>query len=167
MVDVLDHADVDLFYKLYLALMFFVYEQTGAIEKEDIAIEEFMDLPPQERLKVHEALYNKKELIDQFIQSREATLLTKDELDIIFSWKYFKKGKFFLYRHLKKYSIFLDDLEVAKAYGVYGIYDPLNKMFPSTPILLQQFCFPLRNTLYMMELSYGTLLYLVPGLRGV
>lgn len=77
-----------------------------------------------------------------------------EELAIIKSWKHFKKGDFFICKHLKKYSIFLDDSDGGQAFAVSGIFDPLEEMFPHpSPFLLKQFCPLLRTVLSMMDLS--------------
>src|SRR5947209_8651830 len=44
---------------------------------------------------------------------------------MVASWKYRVEGKFFIVRHLKKYSVFLSEQPAAHAYGVLGLVSPI------------------------------------------
>src|SRR4051795_1203935 len=95
----LNRADIDLFYKLFLRLMLFVNKEKKILE-QDIDEYAFMSHPAEQRIMVRDALYENPQLFDAFIEKNRANLKQED-LDIVSSWKHFKKGKFFLYAHKK------------------------------------------------------------------
>ena len=60
------------------------------------------------------------------------------DLDIVASWQYRVAGNFFVFRHLKKYAVFLQDSPSARAYGVLGLTSPLEQIVgPYLPVLVQ------------------------------
>ncbi len=162
---VLEQADIDLFYKLFVKLLLFVNKRTSTLAKDDFSHDEFMALPIEKKFKVHAALYDQKEFIDQFFQSEQATSLNKDELAIISGWKHFEKGQFFIYKHLKKHSIFINDSEPEKAYAVSGIFDSLDMMFPNPPVLVQTVLLPFKQRIIYDGLIRGCSIYFGSGFR--
>lgn len=145
MAYVLEKEDVDLFYKLYSSLLCFVNKQAKILQQTMLSPDEFVALSLEKQIEVRNALYSQKEYIDQFIQNEDAQDLNSDELAIISSWKHFKKGRFFIYKHFKKHSIFLDDSGSGIAFAVSGISEPLEEMFPYPPLLVETILVPFKD----------------------
>ena len=120
--------DGKLFYKLFAALLGYVNRKLNIVPEQFSESSEYSSLPPQVRGKVRDALYARRELIDQFVVENPAGL-TQAELELIASWKQALVGRFYILRYLKKYTIFLSALdEPYKAYGVLGLADPFEEM---------------------------------------
>ena len=120
--------DGKLFYKLYSALMFYANQRLHILDEPVADAEAYAALSPFSRAKVRDALHVHKELIDQFVQGNPANL-NADELGIVSSWKHALVGKFYVFRHLKNYTIFLSSGgSPNKAYGVLGLADPLEEV---------------------------------------
>jgi len=98
--------DVRLFYKLYSALMFFASQRLHVLDEPVADAGAYEALPPESRMKVRDGLSAHKELIDQFVEGNPANL-PLDELEIVADWRQAVVGKFYIFRHLKKYTIFL------------------------------------------------------------
>ncbi len=115
----LSDGDAALFYKLHPALLSYANRRlevlNGALGPEEIA-----GLPVEERMEVRDALYDDVGLIDSFVEENPFGF-SPGELEIVSSWKHFLRGRFFLIKHLKKYSIFLDEESPPRAYGVLGL----------------------------------------------
>jgi len=96
---------------------------------EDVTtVEEFMELPGEEKIKAREALYKHPKLFDSFVRKNPFNF-SQDELEIVKSWKKnFIKDEFYLFRYLKKYAIFLDDSSPPKAYGVLALKSDFHEM---------------------------------------
>ena len=62
------------------------------------------------------------DLIDAFV-SENPFRLSEDELEIVRSWKDLVAGEFYVYRCLKKYTVFLTTGEPVVAYGVLSLTD--------------------------------------------
>ena len=99
MPNVLEKKDIDLFYKLYSRLLCFVNKQEKVLQSKLLSPTDFVTLPLEERVKVRDVLYNKKEYIDQFLKTQNAEELSSEERTIISSWNHFEMGKFFIYKH--------------------------------------------------------------------
>ncbi len=166
MLNVLEKEDVVLFYKLYSRLLCFVNKQAKVLKSELLSPADFATLPFEGRAKVRDVLYNEKEYIDQFIKNQSAQELNSDELAIISSWKHFERGKFFIYKHFKKHSIFLPDSGNGKAFAVSGIFDPLEELFPHTPALVETVLLPFKDRIIYDGLVRGYSIHFGSGIRN-
>src|SRR4051794_34826194 len=116
----LHRQDAELFFRLHRTLMFFVNQRFQVIPDDLASPEEFAALPPEVRLKVRDALLDHTDLIQSFVDENPARL-PDDELAIVGSWRYLVTGKFYLFRELKQYTVFLSTDEPPIAYGVLAL----------------------------------------------
>src|SRR5690348_1967941 len=98
--------ELDLFFRLHRTLMFFVNQRLKVIADNPATPEEFAALSPEVRLKVRDALNANLDLIESFVAQNPAHF-SDDELDIVRSWWHLVHGKFYVFRDLKKYTVFL------------------------------------------------------------
>jgi hypothetical protein len=139
----LSEDDANLFYKLNPALLLFVNLRLG-LQKEIVNIKNFLSLKLEKKLEVRNALYDNIDLIDEFVE-KNLDNFSLEELDIVSSWKNFLKSTFYIFRHLKNYSVFLSSETDAKAYGVLGISSDLKEMFPHLPIMVDTALIPFKS----------------------
>ena len=140
----LSQADVKLFYKLHPALLFYGNQELKVV-KDVPSVDVFMELPTEDKIKVRDALYERLDLIDAFVNSNPLRF-SDEELDIILSWKNLVTGTFQLFRYLKKYAIFLDDSSPMRAYGVLALMDNFEDILGSSlPIMLQAVLLPFKG----------------------
>ncbi|MBS7251364.1 MAG: hypothetical protein KIH08_12380 [Candidatus Freyarchaeota archaeon] len=134
--------DVELFYKLYHPLLIYVNKKFNIASGVE-SPEDFRDL--EKIVAFRDKLFEHPELIDSFVRENPYKF-SKDELNIILSWKNFVKGEFIVYRYLEKYTIFLDIAEQPKAYGVLGLKSPLEEVLgPHLPIMTQAVLLPFKG----------------------
>ena len=74
-------------------------------------------------------LWDSATLLDEFIAQNPAHL-SEGDLAIAASWRQRVKGPFFIFRHLKKYSVFLTEGRPPKAFGVLGLVSSLEDTVP-------------------------------------
>ena len=160
----LSEEDTELFYKLHPALLFYTNQQKG-IAKDVTTIEDFMELPIEEKIKIREILYNHPKLIDSFVRENPFNF-SQEELEIVKSGKNFIKDEFYLFRYLKKYAIFLDDNSPQKAYGVLALKSDFQDIArPWLPVFLKAVLLPFKGqiiydgVLIPYPVSFG------PGIR--
>ncbi|HUP77365.1 MAG TPA: hypothetical protein VM260_02310 [Pirellula sp.] len=79
--------ELEQFFKLHRALMFFVNQRLNVVPGKITTPEEFATLPPEVRLIGRDALNDNLDLIESFVAENPAHL-TKDELDIVRSWRH-------------------------------------------------------------------------------
>lgn len=95
---------------------------------------------------IREALYEEIQLIDSFIDENPEDFPMK-ELAIVSKWKNFVKGDFYVERHLKKHTIFIDEND--KVYAVLGLMNAMDEIIPreALPIRLQTVLLPFQDSI--------------------
>lgn len=139
----LSKQDLGLFYKLHPSLLTYVNQELKVI-RDVVTIKDFMSLDLQEKATIRNKLYEHIDLIGQFCKQNPFHF-TGEELSIVQSWKLFIKDKFYLLRHLKKYSIFISNESPPKAYGVVALTDTFEAMYPYLPVLLEVVLLPFKQ----------------------
>ncbi|GAB6163034.1 hypothetical protein JCM12298_21940 [Desulfothermus naphthae] len=140
----LSKKDVELFYKLYRPLLVYVNRKFDIVKGVNSS-RDIKRCPLEEINKIRDKLYNHPEVIDSFIEENPFNFFS-DELKIISSWKNFVRGKFLIFRYLKKYTIFLDLDDPPKAYGVLAILSTFEEIIgPDLPIMVEAILLPFNN----------------------
>jgi len=133
--------DAALFLQLYPALLGFIAGRLGGIEGvHDLA--GFRAGSMEVKAEVRDQLYENLHLLDAYINENPDGR-SAAELEIMMAWRRAARGTFFAVRDLKKYTLFLDDREPPRVYGVLGLTTELADMFPvPMPVMLQAVLLP-------------------------
>jgi hypothetical protein len=157
--------DAELYFKLHRALMFFVNQRLRVIPDDVASPDEFSSLSPQVRLEVRDAFLKHTDLIDAFVEENPAHL-TADELDIVRSWRHLVHGKFYVFRQLKKYMVFLSTDQQPIAYGVLALSQPFEELVgPYLPVLTETALLPFQGMIVYDGLMSSYRLSFGPGIR--
>ncbi len=141
----LEIQDIELFFKLHRALMLFVNQRLKVIPDNLATPEDFAALSPEVPLKVRDAFLGHTDLIQQFVDENPAHL-AEDELAIVRSWQHLVHGKFYVFRQLKKYMVFLSAEKQPVAYGVLALSQPFEELVgPYLPVLTQTVLLPFKG----------------------
>ena len=163
----LEPQDVELFFRLHRTLMYFVNQRLKVIPDKLANADAFAALSPQVRLKVRDALNANLDLIETFTAENPAHL-SDDELDIVRSWRHLVTGKFYVFRELKKYTVFLSTTSPAIAYGVLALSQPFEDLIgPYLPVMVQTVLLPFKGMIVYDGLlaGLGVSLSFGPGIR--
>lgn len=156
--------DGKLFFELMWKLQYYVNQEKGFHEGVD-SFHEYANLPTEKKLIARDALWEHRELVEDYVQKNPDALLP-GELEIIRRWKDAIKGSFFLMRHLKKGSIFIsrDD----QVYAVHGIQDPLEEVIPSysLPQMVEAVLLPFKGMIIYDGLLSGYNVHFGSGIRS-
>jgi hypothetical protein len=137
--------DVLLFFKLHRTLMFFVNQRLQVLAEPLATPEEFAALPPVVRLKVRNAFLQHAELIQAFVGENPAHL-SEEDLAIVRSWQHLVHGKFYIFRELRNYTVFLSTDQQPVAYGVLALSQPFEKLVgPYLPIFTETVLLPFKD----------------------
>lgn len=141
----LSDDDVRLFFKLHRTLMFFVNERLQVIPDKLSSPEDFAVLPPELRLKVSNALPGNIGLIEEFAEQNPSQF-AEDELDIVRSWRHLVADDFYIFRYLKKYTVFLSWKQNPIAYGVTALTEPFELLVgPYLPVMTKTVLLPFKD----------------------
>lgn len=132
-----------------------------------------LDVNPQtgsisipDALKLRNKLWEKEALLDQFIAENPAGLPPED-LALAASWHRKLAGTFYIFRHLKKYSVFISEEGPGRAYGVLGLYSPLEDITGDyLPVLVKAVLLPFEGQIIIDGLLEGYNLYFGSGIRA-
>jgi hypothetical protein len=142
----LSDEDVELFYKLYHSLWFYVNMKLNLIDDIN-SPNEFFKCSQEEIMELRDELFKTPQLIDSFIDINPMNF-SPDELEIIKSWKNFIKEKLLIFRYLKNYTIFLDTNNPPKAYGVLALRSYFDEMLGSDlPIMVEAVLLPFKESI--------------------
>jgi hypothetical protein len=156
--------DVALFYKLMGGLQFYVNQQRQVLPDVD-SVEAYAILPTEDKLQVRDALWENPKLIDAYVAANPHDL-PPAELDIVGKWKRFVVGDFYVFRYLKKYTIFIGPK--SQVYGVLALQDSLEDMFYGRPlpIAVRAVILPFKGKIIYDGLLSGYNLYFGGGIRS-
>jgi hypothetical protein len=120
--------EVELYFRLSIALLLDANRRLRVLPRVD-AREDFMRASLDAKIKLRDALYGHPELIDAFVADNPEGF-SPPELAAVSGWKRCVRGSFYILRFLKRYAVFLDSGTPARAYGVLGLHDEIDQMFP-------------------------------------
>ncbi len=124
---ILPSEDAELFYKLMLGVQYYINLQTATLKGVKSA-DEFARLSTEKKVKVRDLMWKRPAWIDEYIQANPDGF-SQEELGILRSWTdHFLKGTFYIFRHLKKGTIFIGDKD--KVYSVIGLMSPFEELVP-------------------------------------
>jgi len=136
--------NVDCFYAIWRELLFFTNTELRLVPDVPTAAK-ITQLPTAEVGKIHQAVWKSNQLRGDFIERNPANLSGEDSLTVA-HWNHRRTGKFFLLRHLKSHSIFIDDRSPAQVYAVHGLYSPLAEVSsPYLPVLVEVVLLPFED----------------------
>jgi hypothetical protein len=125
----LSHENAKLFYKIWLGLLSYVNEKYS-VKPEIGEMKSPAGLDVNKVVAIRNKLWEHKEIIDEYIE-KNADILIEREINILKSWESHNiGGEFILLKYLKKYSVFLTTDENPKLYGVVGITNSIDEIFP-------------------------------------
>ncbi len=117
---------VERFFGVWFALLRYVNEQKQIVPSSS-STWKIGGVPLDVAFPVREALWEDDSLRRAFIAENPAKL-AQDDLALVESWQHRVQNSFYIFRHLKKYTVFLLADSPARAYGVLGLKDPLDEM---------------------------------------
>jgi hypothetical protein len=157
----LSKQDADLFFRLMWSLQYFVNLELGILP-EITTVADYQKLPTAKKLNVRDALFDHIELVDPYRKVNPQNL-SAEELEIIRSWKKFRRGDFFVERLLKKYAVFIGGDQV---YAVLALRDPFQDVIPpvSLPYYVKAVLLPFKGKIIYDGMLQG---YRVSFGRGI
>ena len=153
--------EASIFFKLMPALQTYANQRLKII-KGLKDVEGYKTVPTQERVKLRNAVYENPEIIEDFVRENPF-LFSKDELEIISSWKDFIIDSFFVVQLTKKHSIFMRDDAV---YAVVALTQPLQDILGgvSLPVYVKTVLLPFKGKIIYDGLLEGHNISFGPGI---
>jgi len=145
--------------------MFFVNQRLQVLSDDVASPDAFSSLSPEVRLKVRDAFLKHTDLIEEFADENPVHLPT-DQLDIVRSWRHLVHAKFYVFRQLKKYMVFLSTDKQPIAYGVLALSQPFEELVgPYLPVLTETVLLPFQGMIVYDGLMTSYRISFGPGIR--
>jgi hypothetical protein len=164
----LSSADVILFYKLMWPLQFYVNRKLNLLPEVDSVEAYIKDYDFEAKLPVRNALYEKTELIEAFVEENPAQL-NDEELAIVSGWKNFVAGDFYIERFLKQGAIFISSSKSPQVYLVLGLTDSIEdtvQYYQKPPILVKTVLLPFKGQIIYDGLFQPYGIFFGAGIKG-
>lgn len=161
----LPHDQIERFYHIWFPLLHYINEQRHLIAPfpNDPKVTR---LDPEDVMKLRDALWEDDTLRKDFIAENPANLALED-LAIVESWQHRVSGNFVVVRYLKKYTVFLSSETPSRAYGVLGLYSPIEEVIgPYLPIYVQAVLLPFEDHIIYDSLLAPFSIHFGPGMRS-
>ena len=162
----LSRTETELFYRLFGALLMHVNLKARLIPPIE-SLDAFKATEPKLCVKLRDHLYQHPELFDEFLE-RDGLAGDDGSREIVAGWRDHRVGGvFYVFRHLKRHSIFLSETNPMRAYGVLGLTDPLELMVPDVPYRLSTILLPFRGRIIYdgFLTTSGPVILFGPGFR--
>lgn len=140
----LSAQETERFYRIWWPLLGYVNAQRQIVPELPAAPGEGT-MSSQDAHQIRNVLWESDVLREAFIAENPANLSDAD-LSLAGSWQYRVTGQFFIFRHLKKYTVFLSQEDPPQAYGVLGLASPIQEVVPwPVPVLVDAVLLPFED----------------------
>ncbi len=157
-------VDVERFYNIWFALLHYVNQQRKLVgdfpaKWNNVSVSPALAVP------LRDALWKDDTLREAFIAENPSNL-SVDDLALVKSWQHRVVGAFFIFRHLKKYSIFLTEAD-ERGYGVLGLISSFEEVVgPHMPIYVEAVLLPYEDCIIYDGLLVPYSIYFGSGIRA-
>jgi hypothetical protein len=164
----LQPEEKDLFYRLYFELLCWVNKKHKIVSDFNINPHE-KGVDVGKNFQIKEKLYDNPAWFDDYLREQSAKI-AKEEQEILLSWrKHLISGDFFVMRHLKKYSVFMNvgDEDSTRLYGVLGLTHPFSELIDknSLPMIIKATILPFKGRIVFDGIFSKYSIRLGPGIR--
>lgn len=161
----LSKSEVERFYRIWFPLLHYVNQQQKLLPTFPSQWGN-ADVAPEDAVLLRDALWANDSLREAFIAENPANLSAAD-LALVDSWKYRVADSFFIFRYLKKYTVFISGGSPARAYGVLGILSSIEEIAgPYLPIYVKAVLLPFEDRIIYDSLLSPYPVYFGGGYRS-
>ncbi|SRR5258706_3637511 len=162
---ILEPHETQRFYRIWFSLLHYANEQLHLVPELPASPADG-SVSPQDAYKVSSALWADDALRHAFIAENPFDLAPED-LAMVQSWDHRVAGDFYVFRHLKKHSIFIAQGPSDRVYGVLGLVSPLEDTIPMPPpTLVHAVLLPFEDRITYDGLFSFYNIYFGSGIRG-
>lgn len=160
----LTHDETQRFYTIWFPLLHYVNQQQELVpefpsEYRDAGVE------PQTAITLRDALWANDSLRERFIAENPANLSAED-LALVDSWQHRVAGDFYIFRYLKKHTVFLSFESPMRAFGVLGLVSPIEEIIgPYLPLLIKTVLLPFEDRIIYDSLFSSYPIHFGGGIR--
>lgn len=162
---ILEPHETQRFYRIWFRLLHYANEHCDLVPEVPISPEEG-SISPNDALKLRSVVWADDELRRAFIAENPFDLPPAD-LALVASWDARIAGDFYVFRHLKKYSVFIGQGDGDRVYAVLGLVSPFEEVLPMPPpVMVQTVLLPFEGRITYDGLFSMYRIYFGGGIRS-
>jgi hypothetical protein len=162
---ILEPHETQRFYRIWFPLLHYVNERRNLVPELPVSPQEG-SISPNDAFQVSSALWEDDALRRAFIAENPLGLPPED-LALVASWDARVAGDFYVFRHLKKYSVFIGPGASDHVYGMLGLVSPFEEVLPlPPPVLVRTVLLPFEDRITYDGLFSFYNIYFGSGIRG-
>jgi hypothetical protein len=142
----LSQTEIELFFKLWYALIWGVNQKHNIVS--DLKKPVYYEQADIEAIaEIRGELWENPQWIDEFLRDNDDGEFSEIERGILAGWrKEFVKGKFWVIKHLARYSVLMSSNDPKQLYGVSGITDSIKDVVTApTPFIIETILLPFKD----------------------
>jgi hypothetical protein len=155
--------EIERFYGIWMPLLLFVNQRLQLVPGMQ-PVEVGGPWNAADAVKVRDALWADDSLREAFLADNPEGLSAAD-LAVVESWRHRRSGAFYVLRHLKKHSLFIEAEKGSVVYGVLGLATPLEDLAPFVPCYVQAVLIPFEDRIISDGLMTRYNIHFGPGIR--
>ncbi len=153
------------FYRIWFPLLNYVNAHRRILPSFPMAPGE-ESIAPSDAHKLRTALWADDALREQFVAENPASLPPAD-LTLVASWQHRLAGNFYIFRYLKRHTVFLSTTTPVHAYGVLGLASSIEEIAgPSLPVYVDAVLLPWEDEIIYDSLLAPYALFFGSGIRA-
>ncbi|HZG66775.1 MAG TPA: hypothetical protein VEZ12_08530 [Herpetosiphonaceae bacterium] len=153
------------FYRIWFPLLNYVNAHRQILPSFPMAPGE-ESIAPSDAHKLRTVLWADDALREQFVAENPASLPPAD-LDLVASWQHRLAGNFYIFRYLKRHTVFLSTTTPVHAYGVLGLASSIEEIAgPYLPVYVDAVLLPWEDEIIYDSLLSPYALYFGSGIRA-
>jgi hypothetical protein len=160
--------ETERFYRIWFALLHYVNAQRHLVPAFPATWEEATEegsMPLDVVQPLRDALWAEDALREHFIADNPTELPTAD-LALVASWQHRVAGPFYIFRYLKKHTLFLSATSPAHVYGVLGLVSSIEEIVgPVLPVYAEAVLLPFGQRIIYDSLLAPYDIFFGPGIR--
>ncbi|MBN1563652.1 MAG: hypothetical protein JXA10_07430 [Anaerolineae bacterium] len=140
-------SEVERFYRVWFSLLIYANKRYKVIKKlAEPAEPAKLAIDIHDAIEIRDKVWADDSILDRFVADNPHQLAAED-LALATSWhKRVSSAYFIIFRHLKAYTVFLDDSSPARAYGVLGLKSSFKEICgPNLPVMVQAVLLPFED----------------------
>ena len=135
------------FYRIWFSLLLYTNKQYKVIDElpePDDPVHLAIDM--HDAIQIRDKVWADDSILERFVAANPHDLIAED-LALAASWHNRVASEYFIiFRHLKSYTVFLDDSSPARAYGVKGLKSSFKEICgPNLPVMVEAVLLPFED----------------------
>jgi hypothetical protein len=156
--------EYEAFIRTRLPLLLYAARRMG-LDKGATTVEALKELSSRDRFAISVALCDHPDIMDDYLRENPDGLSAED-LGLVDGYRHALHGDFIILRHLRRHTVLVGGDDPPVAYGVIGLTEELEDVFPDPPVMVETVLLPFRGKITFDGIIFQAPVSFGPGVRS-